>query len=94
MFSNADPMGDKLILIEDGEVVSDDEIIAECLNTQLVNITNSLGLNLSFKNNETDFSTEESIDIAIAKYNNHPSIAATGKNFRFTKNLSLAMLIC
>ena len=82
VFSNADPMGDKLILIEDGEVVSDDKIIAECLNTQLVNITNSLGLNLSFKNNETDFSMEESIDIAIAKYNNHPSIAATGKKLQ------------
>ena len=61
MFSNADAMGDKFILIEDRDVISDDEIIAECLNTHFVNIKNSLGLNPSFKNNETDLSMEESI---------------------------------
>ena len=42
VFSNGDRMGDKIILIENGEVVSDDKIIAECLNTHFVNITDSL----------------------------------------------------
>ena len=49
-------MGEKIILIENGEVVSDDKIIAECLNTHFVNITDSLGIDPSFKINETDLS--------------------------------------
>ena len=49
-------MGEKIILIEIGEVVSDDKIIAECLNTHFVNITDSLGIDPSFKINETDLS--------------------------------------
>ena len=76
VFSNGDPMGDKIILIENGKVILNDKIIAECLNTHIVNFTDSLGLNPSFKNNETDLSMEESIDMAIAKYKNHPSIGA------------------
>ena len=79
VFSNGDPMGDKIILIENGEVVSDDKIIAESLNTHFVNITNSLGIDPFFKINETDLSMEESIDMALAKDKNHPSIAAIKK---------------
>ncbi len=38
------PMTDKIILIENGEIISDDQMIAECLNDHFVNITDSLGL--------------------------------------------------
>ena len=44
MFSSGNPMGEKIILIEEGEVISDDKVIAECLNLHFVNITDSLGL--------------------------------------------------
>ena len=43
---------------------------------------NSLGVNQSFKNNETDLSMEESIDVALAKYKYHPSIAAIRKQVK------------
>ena len=72
-------MAEKSILIENGEVVSDDKIIAECLNTNFVNITNSLGIDPSFKMHETDLSMEESIDMALAMYKNDPSIATIKK---------------
>ena len=85
VFSNGDPMGEKIVLVENGEVVSDDKIIAECLNTHFVNITDSLGIHLSFKINETDLSMEGSIDIALAKYKNHPSIAAIKKNYKVSR---------
>ena len=85
VFSNGDPMGDNIILIENGDVVSDDKIIAECLNTHFVNITDSLGLDPSFKINETDLSMEESIDMALAKYKNHPSIAAIKKKYKVSR---------
>ena len=36
------PMGDKIILVERDESISDEELIAECLNSHFVNITDSL----------------------------------------------------
>ena len=85
VFSNGDQMGEKIITIENGEVVSDDTIIAECLNTHFVKITDSLGIGQSFKINETDLSMEDSIDMALAKYKNHPSIAAIKKKYRVSR---------
>ena len=78
-------MGEKIILIENGEVISDDKIIAECLNTHFVNTTDSLGIDPSFKINETDLSMEESIDMALAKYKNHPSIATIKKKYKASR---------
>ncbi len=37
-------MTDKIILIENGEIISDDQMMAEWLNDNFVNITDSLGL--------------------------------------------------
>ena len=32
MFSDGNPMGEKIVHIEEGEIISDDKVIAECLN--------------------------------------------------------------
>ena len=90
VFSNGDPMGEKIILIENGEVISDDKIIAECLNAHFVNITDSLGIDQFFKINETDLSMEESIDMALAKYKNHPRIAAIKKNYKVSRKFEFS----
>ena len=37
-------MGEKIVLVEEGQVLSDYKVIAECLNSHFVNITDSLGL--------------------------------------------------
>ena len=52
-------MGEKIVLIEEGEVISDDKGIAECLNSHFVNITDSLGLDPSFKDDGIDVSLEK-----------------------------------
>ena len=86
MFFNSDPKGEKFILIDEREVISDDKAIAECLNSHFVNVTDSLGLNPSFKNNETDMIMilNDWIDMVERKYK-VKSI--------FTNRLSLVMLI-
>ena len=90
MFSNGNPMGEKIVLIEEGEVISDDKVIAECLNSHFVNITDSLGLDPSFKDDGIDVSLENKVDKATEKYKDHPSIVAIrskapiGKKFDFS----------
>ena len=59
-------MGDKFTPIENGEAMSNDKAIAECLNSHFVKITDSLGRHLSFKR----------IDMAIDKYKSQPNITA------------------
>ena len=66
IFSNSDPMGEIFTLIENGEVMSDDKAIAECLHSHFVMMTDSLGLNPSFKR----------IDMAIDKYKSQTNITA------------------
>ena len=53
--------------------MSDDKAIAECLNSHFVNITDSLGINRSFKSNGTEINMDDRIEMAIHKYKNHPS---------------------
>ena len=99
MFSSGNPMGEKIILIEEGEVISDDKVIAECLNSHFVNITDSLGLDPSFKDDGIDVSLENKVDIATEKYKNHPSIVAIKskvqieKKFEFSNVNSLNVMI-
>ena len=76
MFPSGNPMGEKAVLIEEGEVMSDDKVIAECLNSHFVNITDSLGLDPSFKDDRIDVSLENKVEIATEKCKNHPSIVA------------------
>ena len=77
MFSGGNPMGEKIVLIIEGEVaISDDIVIAECLNSHFANITDSLGLDPSFKDDGIDVSLEDKVEIATEKYKNYPSIFA------------------
>ena len=47
MFSNVNPMSDKIIIIEDEKVITDDTDIAESFNTYFLNMTDSPGLSAS-----------------------------------------------
>ena len=99
MFYGGNPMGEKIVLIEEGEVISDDKVIAECLNSDFVKITESLGLDPSFKDDGIDVSLENKVDIATEKYKNHPSIVAikskvqNEKKFEFSKVNLLNVMI-
>ena len=43
MFSNRNPMEEKIVLIEDDIIISDDKVIAESFNSHFVTITDSGG---------------------------------------------------
>ena len=83
-------MGEKIILIEEGEVKSDDKVIAECLNSHFANITDSLGLDPSFKDDGIDVSLENKVDIATEKYKNHPSIVAIKSKVQIEKKFEFS----
>ena len=48
MFSNVNPMEQKIILIEGEEILAKDKEVAECLNNYFVNITGSSNLNETY----------------------------------------------
>ena len=74
MFSNRNPMGEKIVLIEDEVIISDDAMIAECFNSHFVNITDSLGLDPIFKQAPNCIELDEKVEVGLMKYTNHPSM--------------------
>ncbi len=74
MVSNGNPMGEKIVLIEDKVIISDDAMIAECFNTHFLNITDSLGLDPKFKQVTSCIELDEKLEIALMKYSSHLSI--------------------
>ena len=85
MFSNGNPMGEKIVLIEDEVIISDDAMIAECFNSHFVNITDSLGLDPMFKQIPNCIELDEKVEVALMKYRNHPSIIAIKHKVRYEK---------
>ena len=65
MFSNENPMGEKIVLIRDDKIISDDKVIAESFNSHFVNITDSLGLDPTFKDVGIHKTPENKIDTAV-----------------------------
>ena len=76
MFSNENPMGEKIVLIKDDKIISDDKVIAESFNSHFVNITDSLDLDPTFKDVGIHTTPDKKIDTAVKKYKDHPSIIA------------------
>ena len=76
MFSNENPKGDKIVLIKDDNIISYDKVIAESFNSHFVTITDSLGLDPTFKDVGIHKAPDKKIDTAVSKYKDHPSIIA------------------
>eukprot|EP00794_Sanderia_malayensis_P018339 gene18339-20183_t len=51
LFSNVNPMSEKINLIENGKILSNDEEIAECFNEYFINITDEMDIDPSLKEN-------------------------------------------
>ena len=84
MFSNSNEMGEKIVLTEEGMIISDDAMIAECLNSHFINITNSLELDPMFEQVPNYAELDEKVSLELAKYNNHPSIITIKRNISIT----------
>ena len=76
MFSNENPMGEKIVLIKDDKIISDDKVIAESFNSHFVNIADSLDLDPTFKDVGIHKTPDKKSDTAVKKYKDHPSIIA------------------
>ena len=73
-FSDKSQSKNKIVLIEDETIISNDLEVAETMNEFFVSVTDSLGINEnSGYENATDGITDP-IDKAVHKFSNHPSI--------------------
>ena len=64
---------ERILLIEDNEIISDDSNISEIMNDYFTNITDSMNIKQWPEPDATD-EFENDIDRAVNKYRNHPSI--------------------
>ena len=72
LFSNVNPMSEKIILIDGKKIIADVTKIAQCFNTYFLNITESLGLSVPYNNDILNL--DEMVTNAIEKDKNHPGI--------------------
>ena len=86
LFSNKNPMSEKITLIEDGRILSNDVEVAECFNEYFCNITDSLDIDPLFKEVPEQMSVEQMVVRAIAKYKDHPSIKVINQNVALNDN--------
>ena len=91
LFTNKNPVSEKMILIDDGKIVSNDVEIAECLNTYFTNITNSLEIDPIFKVVLDQLPTEQMVMRGLEKYKDHKIICiikehstSDDNNFQFS----------
>ena len=79
LFSNKNPMSEKIILIEDSKILSNDAEVAECFNEYFCNITNNFDIDPVFKEVQEYLPLEQMVMRAINKYKDHPSIRMINK---------------
>ena len=71
-------------------MISDDAMIAECLNSHFINITDSLELDPMFEQVPNYVELDEKVSLALAKYNNHPSIISIKRSISITQKLEFS----
>ena len=80
MFSNKSINSDKIKLIENNDIISENKDIADIFNKFFANIVKDMNITMDQENISTDQKhlneTEDPITIAIERYKNHPSILA------------------
>ena len=90
LFSEKEVPGfDKLILVENETIISNNKDIAECMNSYFSHITDTLDIKKWPMPNDIN-PTDDNVTIAIKKYESHPSIKmikrtiGNDKKFEFT----------
>ena len=69
-------MGEKIVLIRDDNIMSDDKVIAESFNSHSVTITDYPGLDPAFEEVGIHNAPDKEIGTAVKKYKDHSSIIA------------------
>ena len=79
----------KIILVENGEILSNDKHISECFNEYFINVTDALSITTHDNISDTSISIDPIVN-AISKYAQHPSIlliiehTVSSEPFRFS----------
>ena len=68
LFTNKNPMSEKITLIDDGKIVSNDVEMAECFNTYFAKITNTFEIDPIFRVVPDQLPTEQMVMRALDKY--------------------------
>ena len=75
LFSNKGTTGQKITLVKEKEIISEDSEVAETLNTFFKDVVKSLDLQIPVDLlNTVDMETYDPIDSIIKKFQFHPSI--------------------
>ena len=74
LFSDKLQSKNKIVLIEDKTIISNDDEVAETMNEFFVSVTNSLGIKENSGYENTTEGITDPIDKAVHKFSNHPSI--------------------
>ena len=78
-FSDKVMSAEKIILVENNEIISSDSVIAETMNEYFSTITDTLNIK-KWPEPDGTFNISDKISIAVAKYKNHPSIIKIKEN--------------
>ena len=81
--SSKAPSLSRITLIENEAMISDDQKVAETLSKFFVKAVDKLDIK-EFKNISNIDGLSDPVEIAIKKYENHPSIVAITEKFNFT----------
>ena len=73
-FSDKLQSKNKIVLIEDETIISNDVEVAETMNEYFVTVTDSLGINENSNYENATAGITDPVDKAVYKFSNHPSI--------------------
>ena len=74
LFSNSDPMSNKITLVENWEILLEENRVAETLSSYFFNIIDTLGLDPFYPDIDQNGTVDQVVNQAIEKYKNHDSI--------------------
>ena len=80
LFSNKINLAENIVLCENGKLIKDEEEVANIFNNFFVNIKPNLGIKTQHEFLNTTDNSQDPIENAIWKYENHPSIILIKKH--------------
>ena len=92
-FSEKTKNTEKIVLVENNEIIMDDRVNAETMNDYFVNITQHLDIPEFYKENtHVDITYGDPIDEIIYNFNNHPSITKINNIIKTTEKFSFYVI--
>ena len=85
-FSNEMKSAENIVLSENGKLIKDEEEVANIFNDFFVNVVPNLGIRTQYKFFNTTDNSQNPIENAISKYQNHLSIILIKKNMEGTNS--------